>query len=47
MTMTTAFQRMMFRILRSISGSPGYSGCASTSMVLMYGVFCLNVMGAP
>ncbi len=37
-TIATAFQRMNARIRFSTSSSPGYQGCASRGIVLMYGV---------
>ncbi len=37
-TMTAAFHRMNRRIRRSMSSSPGNSGCSSSGIVLTYGV---------
>src|SRR5690349_16509144 len=41
-TVATAFHRVSERMVCSTSRSPGYSGCSSTGIVLMYGVLAEN-----
>ena len=46
-TMAMAFHRTCARMSRSISRSPGYSGCSSTGMVFRYGVEVTSGTASP
>ena len=46
-TIAIAFQRMTLLIRRSISRSPGYSGCCWTGIVFTYGVVAPAVDRTP